>query len=255
MSKRLLPGTDQPGRSGLQIELELQDGMTIVRPTGWLTVPTSAELSETLLHCLSDQPSAVLVDLMQLRIARLQALSILAMAARSAALWSGVPLMLVAQATMARQLQAVSIKRHAEVHPTMTAAIAAVGQAPQRTTTVRQLSNDPRTAPTCRRHVARTCADWGCARLTEAAVAVSEELISNGLRHAAGVLTHRLELRHETLTVAVTDRTPAPPIRIEAAAGELMTHGYGLQIVSAHAAAWGSTPTTTGGKTVWAVLR
>ncbi|TDD50059.1 hypothetical protein E1263_31310 [Kribbella antibiotica] len=243
------------GGSGLQIDLDVAGEMTIVRPAGWLSASTSADLGNTLLHCLSDQPSAVLVDLTQLRIARMPVLDIFTKAARSAAIWSGVPLLLVAQPAMARQLHAISIKRYAQVHPTMDTAIAAAEQSPPRTMTVRRLDNEPRSARTCRRHVARTCEDWGHGRLTEAAVAVSDELVGNGLRHSVGALTHRLELRRESLTVAVTDHAPAPPIPIEPAAGEIQTHGYGLKIISAHAAAWGSTPTTTGGKTVWVVLR
>lgn len=112
--------------------------------------------------------------------------------------------------------------------------------------TVIELANHPRSARICRRHVARTCTDWGCGHLTENAMAVSEELVSNALRHSSGALTYRLEYRHDALTVAVTDHTSALPIPAD---------GYGLRIIAAFATDWGSTPTTTDGKTVWAVLR
>ncbi|WP_133983568.1 ATP-binding protein [Kribbella voronezhensis] len=120
---------------------------------------------------------------------------------------------------------------------------------------MRRLPNDARSARTSRTQVAETCESWGCSRLTTDAVAVSDELVSNGLRYTQCDLSHRLELRRGLLTVAVTDSSPEPAQLREERDGELPTGGFGLQLVSAFSAAWGSSPTSAGGKTVWAVLR
>jgi hypothetical protein len=93
------------------------------------------------------------------------------------------------------------------------------------------------------------------AGLVRDAAAVSDELVSNGLWYSDEELILRLELRRGLLTVAVTDVNPAPPTLTRTTRTEIPTGGFGLQIVSALSAVWGSSPTTTGGKTVWAVLR
>jgi len=255
MHKRSLQSRKIDEGPDLQIGLDTRGDMTVVELTGQVSSATSIEVGDILLRCLSDQPTAVLVDLLQLQTAEPDALTTLVTAARSSALWSGVPLMLIAHSAIARRLRSTAIEEFAQVHPTMPAGIAAAKQAPPRTTAVRELAAHPRSARICRRHVARTCTDWSCEHLSENAMAVSEELVSNAVLHSSGPLTHRLEFRHDALTIAVTDHTPVPPIPVEPTADDIPAHGYGLRIVAAHAAAWGSTPTTTDGKTVWAVLR
>ncbi len=255
MHKRSLQGRESDDEPDLQIGLDTRGEMTVIELTGEVSSATSIEVGDILLRCLSDQPTAVLLNLLQLQIGKPNALATLTKAARSSALWSGVPLMLIAHSAIARQLRSTAIEDFAQVHPTMPAGIAAAKQAPPRTTAVRELADHPRSARICRRHVARTCTDWSCDHLAENALAVSEELVSNALRHSSGPVVHRLEFRHDALTIAVTDDTSALPILVEPAVDDLPAHGYGLRIVAEHATDWGSTPTTTDGKTVWAVLR
>ncbi|MFF1816414.1 ATP-binding protein [Kribbella sp. NPDC058245] len=119
---------------------------------------------------------------------------------------------------------------------------------------IQRLPYDVRSARISRRHVVRVCTDWGCLGLLDRALTVSDELISNGLRHSEGELIHRLEFRDGLLVIAVTDGSPVLPVLRPLVPGELRTNGYGLQLVAAQSASWGSAPTAAGGKVVWAVL-
>jgi hypothetical protein len=120
---------------------------------------------------------------------------------------------------------------------------------------VLRVPHDLRSARSCRRHVVRVCTDWGFAELSDRAVAVSDELVSNGLRHSEGELSHRMEFRDDLLVIAVTDGSPVRPALRPSIPGEVRTGGYGLRLVAAQSASWGSAPTAAGGKVVWAVLR
>lgn len=118
------------------------------------------------------------------------------------------------------------------------------------------LAAEPASVRTAGSLVALTCDRWGCPELSDDAVAVAGELVGNAIRCTGADLTLRLELQRGLLTVAVTDATPRPPVRragnrSDDAAG----HAEDLSIVGACASGWGSAVTTTGGKTVWAVLR
>ncbi|QNE16946.1 STAS domain-containing protein [Kribbella qitaiheensis] len=229
--------------------------MTIVAPVGLLSVSTAPQLRDALLKCLADQPQAVLVDLARLQVGQVHTLSIFAVVARQAALWSGVPLLLVAAPEMEQRLRSRSLERYLRIASTLAEAMTAARDLPLRRLTLRVLPHDLQSAPAGRRQVRQTCTTWDCANLTQDATAVSEELVSNALRYTGGDLIHRLELRRGLLTVAVTDLAPEPPMQLETIPNQPSTNGFGLRIVTALSASWGWSPTTTGGKTVWAVLR
>jgi single stranded DNA-binding protein len=180
---------------------------------------------------------------------------IFAVVARQSALWSGVPLLLVAGDEMEQRLRSRSLGRFVRIQRTVAGAMAVISEPPLRLLARRLLPHDARSARTGRRHVIQACVGWGRADLARDAAAVSDELVSNGLRYSAEELILRLELRRGLLTVAVTDVNPTPATLTRTTGTEIPTGGFGLQIVSALSAIWGSSPTTTGGKTVWAVLR
>jgi anti-sigma regulatory factor (Ser/Thr protein kinase) len=81
------------------------------------------------------------------------------------------------------------------------------------------------------------------------AVWVANELIENTIRHTPYQPSLRVELREGELTVAVADEDPSPP-RPDPARRPL----HGLGAVHKLASAWGTAPTTGGGKVVWAAL-
>jgi hypothetical protein len=87
--------------------------------------------------------------------------------------------------------------------------------------------------------------------VADSAVAIVSELVANVVRHAATDAVLRLELRRQLLTVAVSDSDPALPVR---ETGSPLESGRGLGIVDALASSWGASPTSSGGKIVWATI-
>src|SRR5262249_21989746 len=109
--------------------------------------------------------------------------------------------------------------------------------------------------PAIARHaVSAACLAWRVPYLVADAEAVVTELVSNGVRHAGGggpqpqgVLGGRV------LHGSGRGRNPERPRRPMPGPG-IEQGGWGLMLVEAIAAGWGSTPTADG-KVVWATLR
>ena len=84
----------------------------------------------------------------------------------------------------------------------------------------------------------------------EAAVLVVSELATNVVRHARTPYAVRLDVG-ETVSIGVTDTGPGTPHLLQGA--PVGSGGWGLQLVSTLAAAWG-VEQQAGAKTVWAQL-
>ena len=244
-------------RADLKTRVEQHGNALVVTPAGLLDVSTAPQLRDTLLKCIADQPSAVIVDLADLELWRTYTLSVFTVVARRTAEWSGIPLILVASPKVEERIgvHARAIARFLQVVPNVEAALAAVRQPPIRRLVRLRLPPDPYSALTTRRTVAATCELWGCAHLIHDAVAVASELVANAVVHAGTDAVLRLELRRGLLTVAVSDENAGQPILGSPVGDDLRAEGLGLVIVNAICRTWGSTSTTTGGKIVWAVLR
>jgi anti-anti-sigma regulatory factor/anti-sigma regulatory factor (Ser/Thr protein kinase) len=244
-------------RATLDIGVAPNGTAIVVTPAGVLDVSTAPKLRDALLKGVADQPSAVIVDLSRLELRQTYTLSVFTVAARRSAEWSGVPLILVAGPDVEARtgLHARAIARFLHVVPSIEAALAAAVQPPLRRLIRLRLPPDPYSARTTRRTVAATCELWGVPQVIQDAVSVASELVANAVVHARTDAVLRLELRRGLLTVAVTDEDPRLPVLGSRVGDELRAGGLGLVIVDALATTWGSTPTSAGGKLVWAVLR
>lgn len=245
------------GQPALHIGVDTSGESTIVMPVGVLSTSTAPELRDTLLKCIADQPVAVIVDLALLQVQAGYTLSIFGVVARRTADWSGVPLLLVSRPPNDDlvALRTTALARFVRVYPTLEVALTSTTKPPIRRLVRLDLPPDTESARTARRFVARTCERWGCESLTDDATAIASELVGNAIRHGDGELSLRLELRRQLLTVAVADESPVPPRLTPVDADGQREGGHGMVIVAALARTWGSTPTTTGGKVVWSVLR
>jgi hypothetical protein len=102
-----------------------------------------------------------------------------------------------------------------------------------------------------RRLVREWLTEWSQSDLIPVALVIVNVFVENVLEHTGGAPMMRIESDGATATIAVSDGSSAPPIRLPTP-----LRGFdvsGLAIVEALSRAWGSTPTSSG-KTVWAVV-
>jgi anti-anti-sigma regulatory factor len=231
------------------------DEATIVTPVGVLAVSTVPKLRKVLLRCIAEQPAAVIVDLGLLHVQAPANLKMFGMIARRTADLIGVRLLLVAgQPVEGRSLQTRAVARFVPVYPTVDAALASARRPSVRRQVRRRVRQGARDLGPVRRFVDETCEEWDCASITENAQLVTDELVSNALRHTRTDAEVRLHRRGRTLLVAVSDGDPHPP-KLKQLDQEALprSDGYGLIIVDALARRWGTTPLADG-KLVWAAL-
>jgi anti-sigma regulatory factor (Ser/Thr protein kinase) len=104
-------------------------------------------------------------------------------------------------------------------------------------------------ASAARRFVGSTLRDWSCDTLSDSALLLVSELVTNAVLHARSRLDLVLQLRDERLRVEVHDGSQAQPTRkyYSPHAGT----GRGLMLVEQLAAEWGVEPIAGDGKRVW----
>ena len=102
-----------------------------------------------------------------------------------------------------------------------------------------------------RRLVREWLTAWSQTELIPVALVIVNVFVENVLEHAGGAPMMRIESDGSTATIAVSDDSGAPAMRLPTP-----LKGFdmsGLAIVEALSRGWGSTPTSSG-KTVWAVV-
>ncbi|MEV0156489.1 STAS domain-containing protein [Micromonospora sp. NPDC050686] len=225
--------------------------VTVVRISGGLDTGTIRPVHGVLDRCLTEQPDALVVDLSAVRVEDPLALSVFAAAARQAASWPGVPMVLCAPSPDAAAWLAESaVCRVVPVRPDRAAAAqaAAVAAAPRLRARL-----DP-VAGACRRArelVSDACARWNLPGAVGPASVVLTELVGNVVRHAGTPMRVTMTLRRPYLHLAVHDGSrEAARCR---SAGRLAEGGRGLLLVRELTRGWGSSPAADG-KVVWAML-
>ncbi len=91
---------------------------------------------------------------------------------------------------------------------------------------------------------------WDCDDPDDAGVLLTSEIVTNVVRHAAGVLAVQLDLSIVDGVVRVTVEDPASEQPVLQTPSVDAIGGRGLMLVEALAARWGSVPTDRG-KLVW----
>jgi hypothetical protein len=102
-----------------------------------------------------------------------------------------------------------------------------------------------------RRLVREWLTAWSLTDLIPVGLVVVNVFVENVLEHTGGAPRMRIESDGATATIAVSDDSGAPAMRLPTP-----LKGFdmsGLAIVAALSREWGSTPTSSG-KTVWAVV-
>jgi anti-sigma regulatory factor (Ser/Thr protein kinase) len=114
----------------------------------------------------------------------------------------------------------------------------------------------PGAVPCARLHTWLVTAEWGLDRLSDIAELLVSELVTNAVRISAQLPARppiQLQLRSDAvrLLAVVTDASPLPPIRKDAAPGE--ESGRGLMLIQGLSDRWGRAPRRDG-KTCWFLL-
>ncbi|PWU57375.1 ATP-binding protein [Micromonospora sp. S4605] len=235
-----------------RISCEVRDGSpTVVRLVGDLDLTTMRSVHRVLDRCLTTQPDALVVDLTDVVVHDRLALSVFAAAARQAADWPAVPLVLCAPSPeTAAWLAESTTCRVVPVRRDCDEAARAAGAA----AAPRLRARLEPAAEACRRArelVAHACARWNLPDAVGPASVVLSELVGNVVRHAGTPMQVTLTLRRPWLHLAVVDgsrdaaRPGTPDLQAEG--------GRGLMLVRELTQRWGSVPAGEG-KVVWATL-
>ena len=239
--------------SSLLLDAHFQGRNLVVRPVGELTPETYERLRDGLLKFAADEPAAIVVDLASMRTTIAASLTVFPTVHDRMNNWPGLPLVLAAaQQPLRTMLDLSAVPRFVPTYRSVSEALKGLDAAPGRCRRQVQLPCDPASARLARRLVEQTCHEWGIPGMAADAMVVASELTDNMVNHARSDGWLRLDLRGNTLTIAVADadlRLPqlrAPGLR---AAG-----GRGLVLVDKLSRAWGTASRLSGGKVVWAIL-
>lgn len=237
----------------LLLDAHFQGRNLVVRPVGELTPETYERLRDGLLKFAADEPAAIVVDLASMRTTIAASLTVFPTVHDRMNNWPGLPLVLAAaQQPLRTMLDLSAVPRFVPTYRSVSEALKGLDAAPGRCRRQVQLPCDPASARLARRLVEQTCHEWGIPGMAADAMVVASELTDNMVNHARSDGWLRLDLRGNTLTIAVADadlRLPqlrAPGLR---AAG-----GRGLVLVDKLSRAWGTASRLSGGKVVWAIL-
>ncbi|MBP2181783.1 STAS domain-containing protein [Amycolatopsis magusensis] len=238
------------GDEALSISVAEQAGCRVVAVSGELTITAYPELRDVMLKCAVEQPSAVIVDIEELRVATPSLVSVFAQVSMRLSDWPGVPVLLVAGEEASRRLfEHTPVPRFVPVFPTVDDAVGGSTDRLQRRRaklTLPRLISTTRQAREFTRHITEYWLPGN--EVVADAVVVANELVDNVLVHTQSEPALRLELRADLLSVAVGDLSPDPALIREGKGGN------GLVVVAQLAKVWGSSPAMAEGKVVWAVL-
>jgi PAS domain S-box-containing protein len=113
------------------------------------------------------------------------------------------------------------------------------------------LEREAASVPAGRHFLRAKLREWGLTALSDSALLLASELLTNAFRHALGPLNLRVWHSARELGVEISDHsTPRPRARL---ADHTEESGRGLILVEALADAWGTRPTAIG-KNVWFTL-
>jgi len=240
--------------SSLAVAARTEQSVLVLTVDGVLDPDNTAALRESIKKATLDAPSAVIVDVSALRVPAESAWSAFVSARWQVDAQPDVLIVLVCAHRATREAIARSgVARFMPVYPSEKGAMKALGGLTQHT--VRradaQLAANLASLRESRRLVREWLTAWSQTELIPVALVVVNVFVENVLEHTGGVPMMRIESDGATATIAVSDDSSAPAVRLPPP-----PKGFdmsGLAIVEALSRAWGSTPTSSG-KTVWAVI-
>lgn len=225
-------------------------GQPVVSFSGVLDRMSVGYLSTTVLKVLLDRPSSLTIDFSGVRVTDKLCLTSLVTAGHHAAAWPGCRVALVGADPDTRSaLHHMGVTRHVTLcrnHVEARHKLTGLAPLPR----LREaLLPVPSAVEVARDRTRKVCRLWDIPEVADAAATVVTELVTNGVVHAGTPMELSLSLSRPLLYVCVRDRDPRLP-----AYRESEDHGFGLRLVDAFSAYWGSGPLMEG-KIVWAAVR
>ncbi len=229
--------------------------VVVLTATGILDTRTYRQLRDEIVKAALEEPTAVLVEVSDLRVPAPSAWAVFTSARWLVSRWPEVPIILVCRdAPGRRSIVANAVSRHVPVFSTIESASDAVSQAnpPRYRHRARaELPPSEESLTSSRKLVEECLTAWAQTDLIPVTNIIVTTLVENVLRHTDSAPNVRLEFDGRRVTVAVEDGNPAPAaFRETPHRTDLPT---GLRVVSALCSAWGNAPTPSG-KTIWAVI-
>jgi hypothetical protein len=228
-------------------------GLLLAELAGGFYLSDVTAVRQHLLHCLAEQPRALLVDLSALAVAQPMALALFTAVAQQAIRWPGAAVLFCAASTRTADLMNTAAYRMLARFSSIEAACQHIERGEEAMPTLAEELLPTAGAARHARDVAtEACLRWDLPELVPGASLVCSELVSNVADHAHTMMTLRLSLGGRHLFIAVRDGSAKAPVVADSQPGD--DRGRGLQIVAATAHRWGYLPARDG-KVVWATLR
>ena len=240
--------------SSLAVATRTDQSVVVLTVEGVLDTSNSGALRDVIMKATLDEPSAVMVNVTALQVAAESAWSTLIGARWQLRTKPNVPIVLVCADRATRDaITRREVAHFMPVYSTEKAAMKALDRLTRRA--VRhadaELPANLTSLRESRRLVREYLTAWSQSPLIPVALVVVNVFVENVLEHTGSVPLMRVETDGATATIAVSDSSSTPALRL--ASPETGIDVSGLAIVEALSRAWGSAPTSSG-KTVWAVI-
>jgi anti-anti-sigma factor len=236
------------------VAMRTDNSVAVLTVDGELDAAHETPLRERILKATLDDAAAVIVNVSGLKVHTESAWS-----AFMGAYWQlgdapHIPILLVCTDRATRDaITRSGVSHFMPIYSSEKAALKALGQnsrRPVRRADI-QLPADLTSLRESRRLVREWLTAWSQSKLIPVALVVVNVFVENVLEHTASVPAVRIEAQGDAATIAVSDASNAPAVRLPSPKKGIDVSG--LAIVDALSRTWGSTPTSFG-KTVWAVI-
>ena len=240
--------------SSLAVATRTDQSVAILTFDGVLNTSNSAALRDSIMKAALNEPSAVIVNINALQVPAPSAWSAFLGVRWQTETQPDVPIVLVCSHRATREaISRSGLTRFMPVYANEKGAMKAIGRLADRTVWRAQAQLPPNLTSLreSRRLVREWLTGWSQAGLIPVALVVVNVFVENVLEHTGSDPVMRIEADGATATIAVSDGSNAPALRLPSPKKGIDVSG--LAIVDALSREWGSTPTSSG-KTVWAVI-